>query len=245
MLKSQNNYMPKLVFDIETVGENFDDLDKKTQEVLTDWIKKTSSNDEEKEITIQNLKDGMGLSPLTAEIVSVAILDVEKNKGAVYYQAQNSDAKEFEENNFIFKPMNEREILENFWRVAEQYDEFITFNGRSFDVPFMIVRSAKNGIKPSKDLLSNRYTNLQKFNAKHIDLLDQLTFYGAVWKNKGSLHMWCRLFNIKSPKAEGVAGDDVARLFKEKEFDKIAKYNSGDVIATAELYKIWERFIKF
>jgi hypothetical protein len=237
--------MSKLVFDIETVGENFDDLDQKTQEVLTDWINKTSSSDEEKENTIQNLKDGLGLSPLTAEIVSIAVLDVEKNKGAVYYQAPDGDKKEFEKDGFAFKPMDERGILENFWRVAESYDEFITFNGRAFDVPFMVVRSAKHGIKPTKDLLSNRYTNLQKFNAKHIDLLDQLTFYGAVWKNKGSLHMWCRLFGIKSPKAEGVAGDDVARLFKDKDFETIARYNSGDVVATAELYKIWERFIKF
>ena len=236
--------MPKLIFDIETVGEKFEELDQKTQEVLTDWIKKTSLSDEDREITVQNLKDGMGLSPLTAEIVSIAILDLEKNKGAVYYQALGSEKKEFEENNFVFKPMNEKEILENFWRVAESYDEFITFNGRGFDAPFLAIRSAKQGIKPTRDLLSNRYVNSQKFNAKHVDLLDQLTFYGAVWKNKGSLHMWCRLFGIKSPKADNISGDDVARLFQDGEYDKIAKYNAGDVVATGELYKIWEKFIK-
>jgi predicted PolB exonuclease-like 3'-5' exonuclease len=201
-------------------------------------------SDEDREITVQNLKDGMGLSPLTAEIVSIAILDLEKNKGAVYYQAPGSEKKEFEENNFVFKPMNEKEILENFWRVAESYDEFITFNGRGFDAPFLAIRSAKQGIKPTRDLLSNRYVNSQKFNAKHVDLLDQLTFYGAVWKNKGSLHMWCRLFGIKSPKADNISGDDVARLFQDGEYDKIAKYNAGDVVATGELYKIWEKFIK-
>ena len=32
--------MPKLIFDIETIGENFDELDSATQEVLTKWIKK-------------------------------------------------------------------------------------------------------------------------------------------------------------------------------------------------------------
>ena len=32
--------MPKLIFDIETIGENFDELDQATQEVLTKWIKK-------------------------------------------------------------------------------------------------------------------------------------------------------------------------------------------------------------
>jgi hypothetical protein len=57
--------------------------------------------------------------------------------------------------------------------------------------------------------------------------------------------MFARAFGIKSPKADGVTGDDVAALFREKKFVDIAKYNIGDLIATAEVYKKWEKFIKF
>ncbi len=32
--------MSRLIFDIETIGEDFDKLDKTTQDVLTKWIKK-------------------------------------------------------------------------------------------------------------------------------------------------------------------------------------------------------------
>src|SRR3989344_5413766 len=187
--------MPKLVFDIETIGEDFDKMDDATQEALTRWIEKGSGSDEEYEVK--------------------------------------------------FKALSEADMLNKFWELAQRYDEFISFNGRSFDVPWLMVRSAVHGIRPSKDLLSNRYTSLQKFGAKHIDLLDQLTFYGAVNRQKGNLHMWSRAFGIKSPKAEGVMGDDVAFLFDKKQYLKIAQYNVGDLRATRELYQKWEKYLKF
>jgi len=74
-------------------------------------------------------------------------------------------------------------------------------------------------------------------------LQDLLTFYGSVRK-KGSLHLWSRALGIKSPKADGVTGDDVGRLFKEKKYLEIAKYNVGDIRATRELYKVWTQFFK-
>jgi len=41
---------------------------------------------------------------------------------------------------------------------------------------------------------------------------------------------------IESPKAEGVKGDDVKMLFENREYLKIAQYNTRDLIATKELY---------
>ena len=247
--------MPKLVFDIETIGEDFDSLDKTTQEVLTYWMKKESFSKDEYQNTLEDLKKNLGFSPLTGEIVAIGVLDVEKNKGVVYYQAprkeSDKDKKEAldfmpasEENSFEFKICTEKEMLEKFWEGAKSYDEFIGFNSRGFDVPFLAVRSAIYGIKPSKNLLSNRYLNSQLFGAKHIDLMDQLTFYGAVRK-KGGLHLWCRAFGITSPKADGIKGEDVAKLFNKQEYLKIAKYNVGDLQATRELYLKWEKYLKF
>ena len=234
----------KLVFDIETIGDDFDALDETTQEVLTWWIKKESSSDKEYEIALEDLKNGLGFSPLTGEIVAIGILDCDQNKGAVYYQSPNKEEEEFEEEGIKFKAMPEKEMLESFWKVAEKYQDFISFNGRAFDVPFMVIRSAIHRIRPSKNLMSNRYLSSQIFNAKHIDLLDQLTFNGAVYGRKGGLHLWCRAFGIKSPKADGVTGDDVGRLFEEKKFLDIAKYNVGDLQATKGLYEYWEKYVK-
>lgn len=236
--------MPKLIFDIETVGENFDSLDETTQNVLTRWLEKESMDKKDYKIALENLKNDLGFSPLTGEIIAIGVLDADKDKGAVYFQAPGENIQEFEEDNIKFKPMTEKEMLENFWKGAEKYNEFITFNGRAFDAPFLMVRSAIHKIKPSKDLMSNRYLNSQKFEAKHIDLLDQLTFYGAVRK-KGNLHLWCRAFEIKSPKGGGITGDDVGRLFKEKKFTDIARYNVGDLRATKELYEYWNEYLRF
>ncbi|MCX6741458.1 MAG: ribonuclease H-like domain-containing protein [Candidatus Parcubacteria bacterium] len=223
--------MPTLIIDIETVGEDFDGLDQTTQEVLTRWIKKDSRTEAEYKYALANLKAEMGFSPLTGQIVAIGVLDVDKNKGAVYFQAPEEKLEDFEEDGIKFKALGEKEMLENFWRGVANYDEFVTFNGRSFDLPFLLIRSAANQVHPSKNLMSNRYLNLQKFNAKHVDLLEELSFYGAV-RRKGSLHLYSRAFGIASPKTSGITGDDVARLFNEKKFLDIARYNVGDLRAT-------------
>lgn len=236
--------MPKLIFDIETVGEDFNALDKTTQDALTRWIKKESGDDAEYLKALEDLKDGLGFSPLTGEIVAIGVLDCEKNKGVVYFQTPEADIEEIEENGIKFKPMTEKEMLENFWNGAKNYQEFVSFNGRSFDVPFLMLRSAIHNIRPSKDLMRGRYLYQQLPDVRHIDLLDQLTFYGAL-RRKGNLHTWCRAFGIESPKAQRVTGDDVGRLFKEKKFLDIAEYNVGDLIATKKLYEYWEKYLRF
>ena len=231
----------KLVFDIETVGVDFDALDETTQDSLTRWIKKESSSETEYKEALQELKSGLGFSPLTGEIVVIGVLDCGKNQGVVYFQAPGENIKEFSENNITFKQATEKEMLEKFWQGAKEYDEFIGFNSRGFDVPFIMTRSAIHGVKPTRNLMEGRYLYQQR-DGKHIDLQDQLTFYGAVWK-KGNLHLWSRAFGIKSPKSEGVTGDDVGQLFKDKKFLEIAKYNAGDLRATKELYEKWDAYL--
>lgn len=235
--------MKKLIFDIETIGADYESLDEVTKENLTHWIKREAGDEKEYSVLLEETKQGLGFSPLTGQIVAIGVLDAETEKGAVYFQAPGQNIEIEEQEGVKYEAGTEKEILEKFWNVSNYASEFISFNGRSFDVPFLLVRSAVHQIKPTKDLMSNRYLGSQRFGALHIDLLDQLTFYGAVRK-KGSLHLWCNAFGIKSPKAEGVTGDQVSELFKNKEFLRIAQYNVGDLKATKELYDRWNQFIK-
>ncbi|OGN29694.1 MAG: hypothetical protein A3A33_04345 [Candidatus Yanofskybacteria bacterium RIFCSPLOWO2_01_FULL_49_25] len=232
--------MNKLVFDIETIGENYDELDEKTQEILTRWIKKESSNEDDYRIALEELKEGLGFSPLTGEVVAIGVLDVEKDRGVVYYQSPDTPQREEEVDGVKLKVTTEKEMLEKFWEGGKQYHEFISFNGRAFDVPFLMIRSAIHKIRVPINLMPPRFSS----SSNHVDLLEQLSFYGAV-RRKGNLHMWCRAFGIKSPKADGVSGDDVGELFRNKEFLKIAQYNVGDLKATRELYRYWNEFIRF
>ncbi len=232
----------KLIFDIETVGADFDSFDEPSKESLTRWIKRESENDEEYRAALKNLKEELGFSPLTAEIVVIGTLDYEKNQGGIYFQAPGENIGDFTEEGIKFKQMTEKEMLEHFWKeIAPKYNEFVSFNGRQFDGPFMMIRSAYHGIRPTKNLSESRYFYQQR-TCVHTDLADQLSFQGNLRK-KGSLHMWSRLFGIKSPKEDGVSGDDIAEMFKDKKYAEIAKYNAGDLRATKELYEKWINYL--
>ena len=231
----------KLVFDIETIGEDFDSLDKTTKDSLTRWIEKEAGDETEYKLRLDDLKNGLGFSPLTGSIVAIGLLDTEKGKGGVYFQAPGQTPERFEEDGMTFESMDEATMLRKFWDIANQYNTFVTFNGRAFDVPFLITRSAVHGIRPTKNLMAGRYIYQQQADAIHIDLLDQLSFQGAV-RRKGSLHLWCRALGIKSPKSEGVTGDDVSILFKNKKYKDIARYNAGDLYATKNLFAAWNTY---
>jgi hypothetical protein len=99
-----------------------------------------------------------------------------------------------------------------------------------------MLRSAIAGIKPTRNLLPYRYDA-----AIHCDLLEQLTFYGAF--RKFNLDFYCKAFGIKSPKSEGITGLGLGPLFREGKFREIAKYCLGDIQATAELFRRWEKFL--
>lgn len=235
--------MSALVMDIETVGEDFDNFDEVTKHALTRWIRRESGNEEEYEVKLKDVKEGLGFSPLTGMIAAIGMLDVEKDAKVVYFQAPGEAYGRFEEDGTTYEQLTEPQMLQKFWNGVRQYDELVTFNGRGFDVPFLVIRSAIHNIRPSRDFMSNRYFGSQRYDAKHIDLQDQLTFYGAVMR-KGNLHLWCRAFGIESPKASGVTGDDVKELFEAKRYKDIARYNVRDIAATRDLYLRWEKYMR-
>ncbi len=126
-------------------------------------------------------------------------------------------------------------ILSTFWAAVRAFDQIVTFNGRGFDIPFLIMRSAILDVTPSRhDLMGQRFASYP-----HCDLLDQFTFYGVT--RKFTLEMYCLAFGIDSPKC-GMSGADVGRAFAEGRLTDIKEYNARDLRATAELY---ERFTKY
>lgn len=232
--------MSTLVFDIETVGEDWEALDPVTQSSLSRWINQTAKNLEEHSVLLANLKAGLGFSPFTGFVVAVGIYDVERGKGVVYYSGHGNEADETV-GVYTYKERSEEAMLAEFWDGARHYDTFVTYNGRGFDVPFLVHRSLSHNIMPTKDLLEGRYPYQQK-SCRHVDLQDELSFFGAL-RRAPSLHLLCRAYGIESPKGE-VGGDDVAKLFASKKFRDIALYNSRDVTATHELYKVWQEYKK-
>ncbi len=230
--------MATLIFDIETVGEEWEKFDVTTKHALSRWVERSSKTPEEHARFMADLKEGLGFSPLTGSVVALGLYDLERERGVVYYVGEGED-EEDSETGFLYRARTETELLHDFWEGARLYDTFVTFNGRAFDAPFLFHRSVACGVAPTKNLLEGRYPNQQR-SCRHVDLQDELTFYGAMAK-RPSLHLFCRAYGIKSPKEE-VSGDDVAELFRQRKLREIAQYNACDVLATKELY---ERYLAY
>lgn len=232
--------MSTLIIDIESVGEEWDTLDALTQETLTRWLQKTSFDTSEYGARLEDIKNGLGFSPLTGQIVALGVYDLERTEGTVYYH-DDEPGEDEHIGSFYYRPRTESRMLTEFWEGIQQYETMVTFNGRAFDLPFIIHRSVACGVVPTVDLLRYRYLT-QQVPPYHIDLEDQLTFYGAMQK-RPSLHLFCRAYGIDSPKSHGVRGDDVAALYRERKFREIAVYNTHDLLATALLYEKWRTYL--
>lgn len=222
--------MAKIIIDIETIGFDFESFDQKAQEYLL----KYGETAEEKE----EIKKRMALYPLTGEIVTIGMLNPETSKGYALFQNNQGAAEKFEEDGIIFESGNEKEILEKFWNFVGNYQQAITFNGRGFDMPYLMLRSAVHRIQPSRNFMGYRFD----YKA-HCDLLEQLTFYGAV--RKFNLDFYAKSFGIKSSKEEGVDGSMVGAMYKEGKFKEIARYCVRDLATTKELYEYWDKYLRF
>ncbi len=222
--------MNRVVFDIETLAFPVEELDEKQQEYLFRF----ATTEEERVDALQKLS----LNPFTARVIAIGMVNPESNQGKVFYQAPGRSTELIEDGLVEFVPLTEEGILEEFWKTIAHYTQFITFNGRGFDCPFLMLRSAVLGIRPSRNLMPYRY------NAhEHCDLMDQLAYYGAF--RRFSLDFYCKGFGIKSPKEEGITGLDMGSLYGEGQYREIAEYCLRDVRATSTLFHRWHTLLSF
>ena len=231
--------MSRVIFDIETIGVDFDALDEKSKEYLV----KFAENEEE----LEEIKQKLALWAVTGEVITIGMLNPETERGVVYYRVKDVNSNISNNNSNISNGFDdvsvkyvevedEKELLDKFWEDIRNFEQFITFNGRGFDCPFLILRSGILGVKVTRDLMPYRYDS-----RIHVDLLEQFTFYSAV--RKFSLDFYCKAFGIESPKEGGITGLDIGDLYKEGKCLEIAEYCYKDLRATEELWRRWEGFI--
>ncbi len=220
--------MKKIVIDIETVGLPWEDWDEKTQEYL---IGRGGQDSDE-----ESVRDRLGLSGPTGKIITIGMMNPDTRRGGIYFEkpVDGESIDDFEEAGVIFRGGSEEELLQMFWQDIEKYDTWVTYNGRTFDIPFLMQRSFIRGVQPTKNLDSARYRV-----RPHCDLMDILSFFGAT--RPFSLSFWCRILGIEDPKREGIDGAAVGELYREGRILDIARYCLRDLIATTELFRVVER----
>lgn len=123
------------------------------------------------------------------------------------------------------RPMSEAELLRSFWHLADAADLVVTFNGRGFDVPFLVTRSLILGVPARVDLLSSPFSL-----RPHLDL------YRLLGHSSTSLDVTCWALGIESPKG-AMDGSMVAPTYARGDIEAIATYNAADVRATASVYR--------
>ena len=228
-----------LIFDIETVGDSISDFDEDTQNYLTKY-----ADTEEKRLEVI---EQFVFNPLTSKIAAIGMMDHKTEKGCVLVNSEGQFEFKNTHEGFTYLTGSEKDIISKFWEIisAKNYNLIVTFNGRDFDCPFMMLRSLYYKIKPGLNLMKGSdYT----FRDMHIDLLKELTFYSNTMRGarrKFTLDFYCRRFGIHSPKQDGVTGDIVGQLFAEKKLQEIADYCIGDVKAENELFKFWNEYFNF
>jgi DNA polymerase elongation subunit (family B) len=231
--------MAKLVFDIETSALPLEQFDEAQQEYLFREAGKLP-DEAARAAKRAELHRQFSLYPFTAQVVCIAMLNADSDRGQVLFTADDHEPEAGEPGPVKFVPcVDEAELLTSFWNVAKHYDEIVTFNGRGFDVPFLYLRSAALNVAISrKNWLGYRYAT-----EPHCDLAEQLTFYGVSGRDgaarKFNLDFYCKAFGIESPKSHGITGMDVTALMQEGRFRDIAEYCLRDVRATVALYDIW------
>lgn len=236
------------VFDIETAPLSWDSFDEAQHEYL---LRGTTTEEE------QNKKKGeMALSPITAQVVCLGIIHFEKDESGDFvekkrtsYLQDNSLAEgEFTSEDLPggakFVRCSEKTLLANFWKLLRQYPKLhlISFNGRTFDAPFLMLRSAILRVRPSRNLMEGTRFNYPL----HTDLIDELCFYNGGQSGatrRYNFDFFTKAFGIKSPKAEGVDGSKVAEYFRDGKGKEIAEYCLRDVQATWELFLVWKEFL--
>jgi hypothetical protein len=217
-----------IAFDIEVAGFPWEEVDETTRGYLLAREEEGERRDAVPERT--------GLYPGLGKVIAIGMWLVGEDRGMILLEGRSEETKTWEKvpNTKIFRG-DERAILERFWELVARkpaggLPRLVTFNGRVYDGPVLTIRSAQLALKPSRNLIPNRYSV-----AEHCDLMEVLTFMGAT-RDRYSLEYWCRRFDIESPKGS-IDGSQVARVYRSGRIDDIGEYCLRDVRATALLYQ--------
>jgi hypothetical protein len=129
-------------------------------------------------------------------------------------------------------PESERSILEDFSDfVGRHRPALVTYNGRTFDMPVLALRSLHCGV-PMPWYYRDRSLRQRYREGGHIDLCDWLANHGAA--RSSSLDALARLIGL--PGKTGVDGSQIEGMFKAGLLARIQDYCLSDVVQTALLF---------
>ncbi len=216
---------PTVAFDIEVVGDDWTQLDEATRGYLLERARKKGESAEEAATKLA-LTLGLG------RVVAIALWNLDEQRGAVLLEGDAAPwcAWPGRSDGAWWFRGDEQALLRAFWERVNGYGRMVSFSGRMYDGPVLMVRSALHGIRPSRHLAARDFAM-----RGHCDLAELFTFQGAV-RDHYKLDYWCRRFGLESPKST-LDGSQVEKAWRAGEIEKIGDYCLRDARATGLLYE--------
>jgi len=195
-------------------------------ETITDWELVRAVFNSPTSATTEELKQQLlsryssGFPPAPFHIpICIALIDVDYETSRV-------------NNATVLESSDEKTLLQQFWKVTKLRKKrpiqttFVSYNGRSFDLPCLFLRSLKHRV-PIVLWDRNRYS----FESNH-DVCDDLSEFGA--SGRVSLDLISKLLGLKGK--TDTKGEMVEQLYQNGEKQRILDYCMDDALNT---YLIW------
>lgn len=134
---------------------------------------------------------------------------------------------------------NEAAMINNFFAFIEKYEpKLVSFNGKNYDMPLLVLRALKYGIKAGiyLDTTSDKWNNYKtRFSEnKHCDLFESFGSFRGM-----NLDLLCALSDL--PGKYEICGEQVLQLYYKNEIEKIHEYCESDTLNTYMLFLKYER----
>jgi DNA polymerase elongation subunit (family B) len=193
----------------------------------------------------------LGLDPKTGKILIIGLLSdrpVPTDLPATIIREYNLPEKkmyaifcgisEVQTNDVIFLKHEEELGIKSAWKIiSEDYGDggkLITYNGKAFDMPYMIKRSIILGIQ-APDWIPDYRTLINKYSFReHVDLFN---FFES-----GALVEWAFLTgNGDSLQRDG---NKIYQWYSENNFERIIEKNTVDLFQSYNIYKEVNQWLK-
>ena len=214
--------MASCVIDIETCALDDDHV----VSALAAKLKDAAEDD-------QDWREKLGLYALGASVVTIGLYSPETSRAAMLYDNRHHDIESIETGERVDQVKliggDEKKILHEFWGMVTGFGTVVSYNGRGFDIPFLLQRSLIHGVEVSRNLMPPRFSSMRE----HMDLAEVLSQFRAT--RPFGLEAWSQAVGVESPKEGGVKGAEVSAAFNEGRIQEIVEYCLRDIVATAEI----------
>ena len=181
--------------------------------------------------------DRLPHSPYTGMLTCIALHNVREDTGSCFYVSDSAlpelPERKPADSAFAYRPCStEKNMLTRALRYIEKNfldDQIVTYNGRTWDIPFLMVRCAANDV-----YFPFSFFNTKRYEDNHMDIKDRLEMFGA-GRFYTNLGVTCEAFGVASPKDGDASGASAPLYWGTPDFHKIPRYCAGDARATSQL----------